>query len=404
MSSTPARQVDAGASADPEHYLKTELYELVRTDPAIFDFLQAGSLDGIWYWDVERPAEEWMSPRMKELFGYADHEVPNTSAWWQKHIFPEDLQVALDNFQKHCESPSHPYDQIVRYRHRDGSTVWVRCRGVAIRDETGKPLRLLGAHTDVTALKQAEQQLADRTAELERRTAQLKRSNEELQQFAYVASHDLQEPLRMVSGYVSLLAERYRGKLDADADEFIGFATDGAERMKALIDGLLALSRIETGNVEMNRVVTVEALHHALMTLREEVKERQAEVTWDTLPNVAGSEALVTQLFANLVGNALKFTRDQPRIHIAAAEQTPGWIRFSVRDNGIGIDRTQAADIFRIFKRLHGRDDYRGHGIGLAICRRIVECHGGGIWYESEPGEGTTFHFSLPAYGKKGDT
>lgn len=146
--------------ADRErHYLREELYELVRKDPAIFDFLQAGSLDGIWYWDVTDPAEEWMSPRFKELFGYSDDEIPNDATWWQENIHPDDLQVALDNFAAHLEDPDHPYDQVVRYRHRDGSTVWVRCRGIAVRDEDGNPLRLLGAHTDVTDFMAAKEAL-----------------------------------------------------------------------------------------------------------------------------------------------------------------------------------------------------------------------------------------------------
>ena len=152
--------------AGTDHYLKTELYELVRKDPAIFEFLQAGSLDGIWYWDVERQEQEWMSPRFKEVFGYRDDEIPNTPEWWQANIHPDDLAVALDNFGKHLEDPNHPYDQIVRYRHRDGGTVWVRCRGLAIRDDDGKPIRLLGCHTDVTALKRAEEDLRRQANEL----------------------------------------------------------------------------------------------------------------------------------------------------------------------------------------------------------------------------------------------
>ena len=140
-----------------EHYLKRELYDLVRRDGAIFEFLQSGSLDGLWFWDIEHPEEEWLSPRFKEVFGYADHEVPNTSAWWQQNIFPEDLPLVHENFRRHCADPGHPYDQIVRYRHKNGSTVWIRCRGTAIRDGSGKPIRMLGAHTDVTAIVQAEQ-------------------------------------------------------------------------------------------------------------------------------------------------------------------------------------------------------------------------------------------------------
>ena len=147
-----------------DHYLKRELYRLVQTDPKIFDFLQDGSVDGIWYWDVENPSEEWLSPRFKGVFGYADDEVPNTSNWWQENIHLDDLQVALHNFEKHKLDPSHPYDQIVRYRHKDGSTVWVRCRGIAIRNEKGEAIRFLGAHTDLTSLKRAEEKLREQVA------------------------------------------------------------------------------------------------------------------------------------------------------------------------------------------------------------------------------------------------
>jgi PAS domain S-box-containing protein len=154
--------------AEGEHYLKKELYDLVRTSPEIFEFLQAGSLDGIWYWDIQDPEHEWLSQRFKEVFGYEVDEVPHTSAWWQENIFPEDLPKVLDNFNKHCADPNHLYDQIVRYRHKDGSTVWVRCRGLAIRDADGKPLRMLGAHSDVTQLMRIEEELKRKVAELER--------------------------------------------------------------------------------------------------------------------------------------------------------------------------------------------------------------------------------------------
>ena len=142
-----------------KHYLENELYQKIQTDPSIFSWLESGSLDGLWYWDIQNPHEEWLSPRFKEIFGYSDDEIPNTSEWWQANIFPEDLKVAIDNFEKHCQDPEHPYDQIVRYRHKQGHTVWVRCRGIAIRDEQGQATRLLGAHTDVTALMEANEKL-----------------------------------------------------------------------------------------------------------------------------------------------------------------------------------------------------------------------------------------------------
>ena len=150
-----------------EHYLQRELYELNQTDRSIFEFLQQGSLDGIWYWDIEHPESEWMSPRFWELLGFDHKEMRPLASEWQDLIDPDDLKVALANFAKHCEDPNHPYDQVARYRHRDGSTVWVRCRGLAIRDNTGKPIRMLGAHTDLTQLKRTEEELRQRTVELE---------------------------------------------------------------------------------------------------------------------------------------------------------------------------------------------------------------------------------------------
>ncbi|MBY4675428.1 sensor domain-containing diguanylate cyclase [Marinobacterium arenosum] len=156
------------SQAAAEHYLKRELYELVRLEPAVFEFLQAGSLDGLWYWDIENPAVEWMSPSFWTLLGYDPAEKQHLAAEWQDIINPDDLQLALQNFEKHCQAPHHPYDQVVRYRHKDGSTVWVRCRGIAIRDANGKPIRMLGAHNDLTPLKRTEQLLREKNRQLEK--------------------------------------------------------------------------------------------------------------------------------------------------------------------------------------------------------------------------------------------
>ncbi len=197
-------------SDDRDHYLKRELYRLVQTDPQIFDFLQDGSLDGLWYWDVENPREEWLSPRFKELFGYADDDVPNTSDWWQENIHPDDLQVALDNFEKHKTDPNHPYDQVVRYRHKDGSTVWVRCRGIAIRNEKGEAIRMLGAHTDLTDLKRTEKALQRARNELEsrveERTKQLENVHESLKS-EMVEHMRLERALRESNRRISMILE-----------------------------------------------------------------------------------------------------------------------------------------------------------------------------------------------------
>ncbi len=232
--------------------------------------------------------------------------------------------------------------------------------------------------------------------DLEKSVAELGRSNADLQQFAYVASHDLQEPLRMVSSYTQLLAKRYRGQLDSDADEFIAFAVDGASRMQKLIQDLLAYSRVSTGNPQFEPTPMGAVLSYALDNLRNALTESQAVITHDRLPTVTGDAKQLAQVFQNLLSNAIKFSGEQPpRIHISAQRNHDEW-RFSVRDQGIGIDPQYAGRIFVIFQRLHTRAEYPGTGIGLAICKKIVERHGGRMWVESELGKGATFWFSIP--------
>ena len=231
--------------------------------------------------------------------------------------------------------------------------------------------------------------------ELEQSVAELGRSNAELQQFAYVASHDLQEPLRMVSSYTQLLSKRYAGKLDSDADEFIAYAVDGAGRMQKLIQDLLAYSRITTRGFEPEQTSAEAALDNAIDNIRIAVQESGAVITHDSLPTLRADERQLTQLLQNLLSNAVKFQGPQPpRIHVSAKPMNQEWL-FSVRDNGIGIDPQYAERIFVIFQRLHNREEYPGTGIGLAICKKIVERHGGHIWVESELGKGATFYFTI---------
>jgi hypothetical protein len=223
------------------------------------------------------------------------------------------------------------------------------------------------------------------------------RSNKDLQQFAYVASHDLQEPLRMVPSYVQLLQRRYQGKLDADADDFIGFAVDGATRMQHLIQGLLSYSRINTHGKPPSPTDIGEVLGQVTTNLRLAIDESNARITHESVPVVEADATQLVQLFQNLIANAIKFCSAlPPQIHISAEKEDPYWV-FSIRDNGIGLDPEFADRIFAIFQRLHSRKDYPGTGIGLAICKRIVERHGGTIWVTSAPGEGSTFCFTLPA-------
>jgi len=231
----------------------------------------------------------------------------------------------------------------------------------------------------------------------EARSQALARSNEELGRFAYVVSHDLQEPLRMMSAYASLLAKRYRGRLDADADEFIGFMVDGAARMKALIDEILAYSRVGTRGLRLQAVPAEEPLAAALANLRVPLDEASARVEREALPAVVADPTQLAQVFQNLVGNALKFrSQAPPAIRVSAVRQEDRW-RFAVQDNGIGIPAGDLQRVFEVFQRLHGRDAIPGHGVGLAICKKVIERHGGTIWAESAPGQGTTIYFTLAA-------
>jgi light-regulated signal transduction histidine kinase (bacteriophytochrome) len=243
---------------------------------------------------------------------------------------------------------------------------------------------------DVTTRKIAEERLRAVAADLGR-------SNAELEQFAYVASHDLQEPLRMVASFTQLLARRYQGKLGEDADEFIGFAVDGARRAQELINDLLTYSRVGTRALEPEAIDTGQVVDQVVSDLAAAIAEAKASVTRDALPIVTGDPTQVRQVFQNLIANGIKFHRpdETPLVHVSAIQEDRAWT-FKIVDNGIGIEPQYQERIFALFQRLHSRADYPGTGIGLAICKKIVERHGGQIRVDSEPGRGTTFVVTLP--------
>jgi PAS domain S-box-containing protein len=277
-------------------------------------------------------------------------------------------------------------------RRRDGSEFPVEISLSPMTSELDQTV-IISNIRDVTARKIADEQLRVTAADLAR-------SNAELEQFAYVASHDLQEPLRMVASYTQLLARRYRGKLDEDADEFIGFAVDGARRMQELINDLLTYSRVGTRPLALDTVDSNQLVDQVVSDLAAAIQDSSGSVICDDLPVVRGDPTQLRQLFQNLIANGMKFHRpdEPPRMHVSAAQEHGMWA-FSVSDNGIGIEPQYQERIFALFQRLHTRAEYPGTGIGLAICKKIVERHGGQIHVGSTPGRGTTFRFTLPVVG-----
>jgi PAS domain S-box-containing protein len=329
---------------------------------------------------------------LADIVGYSEQELRGLTVRDLSH--PDDLAIDEAWALEMLAGTRGPYSREKRYVHRDGHVVWILLSVTLVRSTNGEPRYFITQMNDISARKHAEAQLA-------RQREELARSNAELEQFAYVASHDLQEPLRMVASYTQLLAKRYQGQLDERADRWIDYAVDGARRMQALINDLLALSRVGTHGRSPEPTDSGAVLARALGSLQSVVAESGARVTSDPLPVVLADGGQLEQLFQNLVGNAIKFRRPgvPPEVHVAAQRRTDDgrdeWL-FSVRDNGIGLDPAYADQVFAMFQRLHTREEYAGTGIGLAICRKIVERHGGRIWVDSTPGGGATFSFTLP--------
>lgn len=324
---------------------------------------------------------------------------------WQAVLHPDDLQACLQRWAEAVQSGAG-YEAEYRFkRPSDGAyrRHWVHA--MPFRDQDGAIFKWLGSATDIEEQKRAAERRCALDEELERRvkerTAELRSSNDSLSELAQVASHDLQEPLRMVASYTQLLARRYLGKLDPDADEFIRYVMDGTLRMQHMIDGLLAYSRAGSAQGVLEPVDCNKVFNGILGNLQVAIQESNATVTCDPLPMVHANETQLAQLFQNLIGNAIKFRADRPlQIHVRAEHRDGAW-QFSVRDNGIGIDAQFSSRIFTLFQRLPGQAGHTGTGMGLAICKKIAESLDGRIWVESEAGMGSTFYFTLP---DKGDT
>ncbi len=341
----------------------------------------------VWTTDAEGkfvvPQESWQAYTGQ---GWEEHREYG----WVQALHPDDRESTPAVWQRSgLQSP--PYESHGRiwsasareYRH-------YTARAVPILNDDGSVDEWVGTVIDIHDRKLAEEALKERTDAVES-------ANKELAHFAYIASHDLREPLRKISSFAELLAKRYQGRIDEKADKYIHYVVDGAHRMQKLIDDLLTFSRISRAELATEPVSLESVLEITLNDLEKLLKETGGEVTHDPLPTVPANPTQMGQLIQNLIGNAVKFRGDQPpRVHVSAQMKNDKWL-VCVRDNGIGLDMEHAEGIFGIFQRLHGRGEYGGTGIGLAVCRKIVERHGGRIWVESEPGKGSTFSFSLPA-------
>jgi chemotaxis family two-component system sensor kinase Cph1 len=324
------------------------------------------------------------------LLGYSESELLEHS--FQSITHPDDLHADVSNVRRLVAGEIDRYLMEKRYIHKQGHSVWVLLSVSLVRDRWGAPLYFVAHATDITSLKTAQRALEERAAELER-------SNAELEHFASVASHDLQEPLRTVSSYTQLLTERYRGQLDDRADRWINYIVGGVDHMKRLIDGLLALARIRTDGGAFQPVNTGAIIEQLWARLCVHPKAEGANLSRGPLPVVCADASQIEQLFQNLLSNAIKYRRsDEPlRVDISAEPHLGSnaiW-QFEVADNGIGLDMANATRIFEIFQRVARDTDQTGAGIGLAVCDRIVRRHGGRIWVESEPGRGARFCFTL---------
>ncbi len=332
---------------------------------------------------------EFVNSYAEKMLGYTREEWLSVPNFAQQIIHPEDAESSLKAATEIYAAGN--VSAVLQFRciAKDGRVVPIEAHYTLLTDETGKVRGSCGLMMDISQRK------ADENA-LKQSALDLRRSNEQLEQFAFVASHDLQEPLRMITSYLQLLERRYKDKLDQDANEFINYAVDGATRMKALINDLLAYSHVKTGEKDFARFDTRSALEQAITNLQISIAETDAQITYDSLPTIMGNEAQFVQLFQNLLSNAIKFHGEQtPQIAVKAERIGNVW-KFSVKDNGIGIEAQYVDRIFVIFQRLHTKDRYPGTGIGLAICKKVVEHHGGRIWAESTPGNGSTFWFTIP--------
>ncbi|HZX33300.1 MAG TPA: ATP-binding protein [Rhodocyclaceae bacterium] len=370
---------------------------------------------GVGVFDLDyADAGDYFSPELRAILGLPEEGGELSVMQVIALVHPEDRERVAAKLEASLDSRGDGFfDDEHRLLLADGTIRWVRVRGRTFfaEDEVRHPLGTTGIVVDVTRRKEErkaaeakvrglnaelEQRVKKRTAELQRANDALLRSNLELRHFAHAAAHDLQTPLRSIAGFAQLLQQEVKGRADSRVDEWAGLVVDNAKRLQNLIHDLLAYTRLDVQGLPFTAVDLQKLFSEVRSSLGGLIRDTGAEVTSDSLPTVLADRTQIAQLLQNLVENGIKYNRSQPpRVEIACRRQGAEWL-FSVRDNGIGIDPRHHDRIFEIFRRLHSYSQVPGTGIGLALCRRIVERHGGRIWVESEPGAGSVFHFTLP--------
>jgi PAS domain S-box-containing protein len=369
----------------------------IRISNERYNLVAKATNDSVWDWNIKTDEVFRIGEGFKTLFGYNIKEAKSDNQFWQKMVHPMDLSRLSASIYSTLNNPQeHYWEGEFRVKKANGNYADVYDKGFIIRDSKGKAIRMIGATQDITRLKENEHNLFDLNEELQLQTKELANSNKELEQFAYVASHDLQEPLRMVSSFLTLLEKQYADKLDENGKLYINYAVDGAKRMRQIILDLLELSRVGRTEGEQQQIDVNKLVNEIIVLHKKQVEEKDAIIEVGELPVIEGYKASLRQVFQNLIGNALKYSKKDTAVHItvSATELKQHW-QFAIADNGIGIATEYFDKIFVLFQRLHKKEDFAGTGIGLAITKKVVESYGGKIWVTSKEGEGTTFYFTF---------
>ncbi len=381
------QDIDARKRAEEELRKSNEIYTIVSRTIN----------DSIWEWDVATNQVIRPGKKLEPLLGYEEMPTLKVDAFLQAQVMPADRERVFSRLKELVGDPSESYwEDEYKILRADGTYATFFDRAYIMRDEEGKAVRIIGASQDITKLKESELQLKALNEELQKHVKELAASNAELEQFAYIASHDLQEPLRMVTSFLSQIEKKYTEVLDDKGKQYIFYAVDGAKRMRQIILDLLEFSRVGRNEDDLEPIDVNELLNEITILFSKKIAESDARVEWGNMPVVKSFKSPLRQVFQNLIGNALKYQKPgtSPIIEISCEDEKTHW-QFSVIDNGIGIDAEYFERIFVIFQRLHNKDEYSGTGIGLAIVKKIVENMGGKVWIVSEEGKGSAFYFTV---------